>query len=134
MTLKNQKPKDHTVNRYIVALLVVLAATGTEAQTSQMVLKRALSDISEGQILNLTDTKALENDLLSVIRALQEPQKEENTRFGKQQQNHAGNLALIVLQPSVFPVFFVDIRPIINPQQRVCYDSIIIRGPDMRGC
>ena len=33
------------VNRYITALLVVLAATGMEAQTYQQALKFALTDI-----------------------------------------------------------------------------------------
>ena len=34
------------VNRYITALLVVLAATGMEAQTYQQALRFALNDIS----------------------------------------------------------------------------------------
>ena len=39
------------VNRYITALLVVLAATGMEAQTYQQALKFALTDISYDEFI-----------------------------------------------------------------------------------
>ena len=40
------------VNRYITALLVVLAATGMEAQTYQQALKFALTDISYDEFIH----------------------------------------------------------------------------------
>ena len=39
------------VNRYITALLVVLAATSMEAQTYQQALKFALTDISYDEFI-----------------------------------------------------------------------------------
>lgn len=47
------------VNRYITALLVVLAATGMEAQTYQQALKFALTDISYDEFIQQPEAKAL---------------------------------------------------------------------------
>ncbi len=49
------------VNRYITALLVVLAATGMEAQTYQQALKFALTDISYDEFIQQPEAKALED-------------------------------------------------------------------------
>ncbi len=51
------------MNRYITALLVVLAATGVEAQTYRSALKLALGDLSAEQIIGQPEAKALEEDL-----------------------------------------------------------------------
>ena len=56
------------VNRYITALLVVLAATGMEAQTYQQALRFALTDISYDEFIQQPEAKALEEDILSVIK------------------------------------------------------------------
>ena len=58
------------VNRYITALLVVLAATGMEAQTYQQALRFALTDISYDEFIQQPEAKALEEDILSVIKAI----------------------------------------------------------------
>ena len=60
------------VNRYITALLVVLAATGMEAQTYQQALRFALTDISYDEFIQQPEAKALEEDILSVIKAIKE--------------------------------------------------------------
>lgn len=60
------------VNRYITALLVVLAATGMEAQTYQQALRFALTDISYDEFILQPEAKALEEDILSVIKAIKE--------------------------------------------------------------
>lgn len=58
------------VNRYITALLIVLAATGVEAQTYKSALKLALTDISYDEFIQQPEIKALEDDILSVIKAI----------------------------------------------------------------
>ena len=60
------------VNRYITALLVVLAATGMEAQTYQQALKFALTDISYDEFIQQPEAKALEEDILYVIKAIKQ--------------------------------------------------------------
>ena len=60
------------VNRYITALLVVLAATGMEAQTYQQALRFALTDISYDEFILQPEAKALEEDIRSVIKAIKE--------------------------------------------------------------
>ena len=60
------------MNRYITALLVVLAATGVEAQTYRSALKLALGDLSVEQIIDQPEAKALEEDLLTIIKALKQ--------------------------------------------------------------
>ena len=66
------------VNRYITALLVVLAATGMEAQTYQQALKFALTDISYDEFIQQPEAKALEEDILYVIKAIKQASEEEN--------------------------------------------------------
>lgn len=60
------------MNRYITALLVVLAATGVEAQTYRSALKLVLGDLSAEQIIGQPEAKALEEDLLTIIKALKQ--------------------------------------------------------------
>jgi len=67
------------VNRYITALLVVLAATGMEAHTYESALRLALSDISYEQVCLQPEAKALEEDILAVIKAIKQA-SEENFR------------------------------------------------------
>lgn len=68
------------VNRYITALLVVLAATGMEAQTYQQALKFALTDISYDEFIQQPEAKALEEDILYVIKAIKEASDENHSR------------------------------------------------------
>lgn len=63
------------VNRYITALLVVLAATGMEAQTYQQALKFALTDISYDEFIQQPEAKALEEDILCVLKPSKRHQK-----------------------------------------------------------
>ena len=67
------------VNRYITALLVVLAATGMEAQTYQQALKFALTDISYDEFIQQPEAKALEEDILHVIKAIKEASDENHS-------------------------------------------------------
>ena len=65
------------VNRYITALLVVLAATGMEAQTYQQALRFALTDISYDEFIQQPEAKALEEDILCAIKAIKEATAED---------------------------------------------------------
>lgn len=70
------------VNRYITALLVVLAATGMEAQTYQQALKFALTDISYDEFIQQPEAKALEEDILYVLKAIKQASEDEsNTEY-----------------------------------------------------
>ena len=81
------------VNRYITALLVVLAATGMEAQTYQQALKFALTDISYDEFIQQPEAKALEEDILYVIKAIKQASEEEN--MSEQHYHQAAVLAAV---------------------------------------
>ena len=106
------------VNRYITALLVVLAATGMEAQTYQQALKFALTDIS----------KALEEDILCVLKAIKAASEDESIAT-----HHPILSATLVANSSDI---LTDIHSHIyydSPTEhryKVPYGSIVIRGPD----
>lgn len=68
------------MNRYITALLIVLAATGVEAQTYQSALKLALTDISYDEFIQKPEFQALEEDIMSVIKAIKAAQKDNNNQ------------------------------------------------------
>lgn len=65
------------VNRYITALLVVLATTGMEASTYQQALRYALTDISYEEFIQHPEAKALEEDVLCAIKAIKEASDDE---------------------------------------------------------
>ena len=57
------------MNKYITALLVVLATTGVEAQTYQSALKAAMDNATLEEFCNHLNIKGVETDILSVIEA-----------------------------------------------------------------
>ncbi len=65
------------MNKYITALLVVLAATGVEAQTYQSALKAALGNSTLEEFCNHLELKGVETDILSVIEAYKNIHKED---------------------------------------------------------
>lgn len=66
------------VNRYLTALLVVLAATGMEAQTCESALKAALGNGNIENICQQPELKSLEAEILSVIKELNAQQKKQD--------------------------------------------------------
>jgi hypothetical protein len=60
------------MNKYITALLVVLAATGVEAQGCQSVLKIALGDVNIEDLCHQQAFKGVGQDLLSVLEAFKQ--------------------------------------------------------------
>ncbi len=65
------------MNKYITALLVVLAATGVEAQSYQSALKIALSDVTIEDICHQQEFKGVEQDILSIIETFKQIKKDE---------------------------------------------------------
>ena len=115
------------VNRYITAILVVLAATGMEAQTYQQALRFALTDISYDEFIQHPEAKALEDDILCVLKAIKEVSEDEHT---------TQHYFLSVYIPADTSDILTDIHlyccfiPIIGYKKRPLYGSIVIRGPD----
>ena len=116
------------VNRYITALLVVLAATGMEAQTYQQALKFALTDISYDEFIQQPEAKALEEDILYVIKAIKQASEEEN--MSEHHYHQAAVLAAVkadILTDSHLNICF---RPVVVHKYKAPFGSIVIRGPN----
>ena len=115
------------VNRYITALLVVLAATGMEAQTYQQALKFALTDISYDEFIQQPEAKALEEDLLYAIKAIKEASQDEGV-------NQLYHLSAIIPteQADILAEnhHYIYFSPVIAHKYQAPYGSIVIRGPD----
>ena len=116
------------VNRYITALLVVLAATGMEAQTYQQALKFALTDISYDEFIQQPEAKALEEDLLYVIKAIKEASENDNIA----EHFHSSSAVLSANNSDILTDFshHICFYPIIAHKYKAPYGSIVIRGPD----
>ena len=65
------------MNKYITALLVVLATTGVEAQSYQSVLKVALGDVNIEDLCHQQAFKGVEQDILSVLEAFKQIKEDE---------------------------------------------------------
>lgn len=67
------------MNKYITALLVVLATTGVEAQNYQSVLKLVLGDVNVEDFYRLKEFKGSEKDILSIIETFRLIKEEKET-------------------------------------------------------
>lgn len=115
------------VNRYITALLVVLAATGMEAQTYQQALRFALTDISYDEFIQQPEAKALKEDILSVIKAIKEASEDHQKaqhHFPSAIQKADTSANLTESNP------YICFTPPTEPKYQAPYGSIVIRGPD----
>lgn len=65
------------MNKYITALLVVLASTGVEAQNYQSALRIALGDATIEDLCHKQTFKGIELDILSVLDAIKQIKEEE---------------------------------------------------------
>lgn len=117
------------INRYITALLVVLAATGMEAQTYQQALRFALSDISYDEFIQQPEAKAIEEDILCALKAIRQASCDEEP---------CGHQYLNAVLPSATSAILsayqtLHVYPRIT-ERKYCspYGSIVIRGPDLR--
>ena len=116
------------VNRYITALLVVLAATGMEAQTYQQALKFALTDISYDEFIQQPEAKALEEDILYVIKAIKQASEEENMS-----EHHYHQTAVpAAIKTDILTDLHLNIcfRPVVVHKYKAPFGSIVIRGPN----
>lgn len=117
------------MNKYITALLVVLATTGVEAQTYQSVLKAALGDTAIESPYHYQAFKDLEDNIANILKAINE-EKEEN----KVEPTHAKHFIYQVDTP-LFKItkdrFSLNILKdkfvLPNPSTHAC---IFIRGPN----
>ncbi len=117
------------INRYITALLVVLAATGMEAQTYQQALRFALCDISYDEFIQQPEAKAIEEEILCALKAIRQASCEEEP--GAHQSLAAVLPSATSATLSALPTFHcfprITVRKYCSP-----YGSIVIRGPDLR--
>ena len=65
------------MNKYITALLVVLATTGVEAQSYQSVLKIALGDVNIEDLCHQQAFKGVEQEVLSVLEAFKQIKEDD---------------------------------------------------------
>ena len=124
---KLHNKKNRMVNRYITALLVVLAATGMEAQTYQQALRFALTDISYDEFIQQPEAKALEDDILSVIKAIKEASEDH-----QKAQHHFPSAILKADASAILTESnpYICFTPPTEPKYQAPYGSIVIRGPD----
>ena len=116
------------VNRYITALLVVLAATGMEAQTYQQALKFALTDISYDEFIQQPEAKALEEDILYVLKALKKASEDEScTEYHYHQPAIITAANTDILTDSHLNICF---HPVVVHKYKAPFGSIVIRGPN----
>jgi hypothetical protein len=117
------------VNRYITALLVVLAATGVEAQNLQSALKLAMTgEISYEQFIQQPEVKMLEDDILSVIKAFKEADEEDDLQF-----NYISGLHSLesYVPANIIFAHKTKVRDFIQPILHILHPcSIVIRGPN----
>ena len=117
------------VNRYITALLVVLAATGMEAQTYQQALKFALNDISYDEFIQQPEAKALEDDILCVLKAIKQASEDESIA----EHHHFLSATLATDTTDILTDIHPHIyfHPLVEHKYKAPYGSIVIRGPDV---
>ncbi|ANR74015.1 hypothetical protein J4856_01120 [Prevotella scopos JCM 17725] len=65
------------MNKYITALLVVLATTGVEAQNYQSALKIALGDVNIEDLCHQQAFKGVEQEVLSVLEAFKQIKEDD---------------------------------------------------------
>ena len=65
------------MNKYITALLVVLATTGVEAQNYQSALKIALGDVNIEDLCHQQALKGVEQEVLSVLEAFKQIKEDD---------------------------------------------------------
>lgn len=117
------------VNRYITALLVVLAATGMEAQTYQQALRFALTDISYDEFIQQPEAKALEEDILCVIKAIKEASAEDEHIISHHSPTACLSACASDILTEIHPTIYF--HPAIEHKNKAPYGSIVIRGPDL---
>ena len=118
------------MNKYITALFVVLAATGVKAQTYKSALKAALENCSLEEIYHHVELCGIETELLPIIEAFKNIQKEKKKTPTYSKAN------LLVCEDTTSKSFN-DILTNYNKQTHIYLQNpsnngtIIIRAPNM---
>ena len=66
-------------NKYITTLLVILTATGVEAQDFKSALQEALGEFTVEEIMAQEELSSFKSDILSVLKELTAKQKRSNS-------------------------------------------------------
>lgn len=66
-------------NKYITTLLVILTATGVEAQDFKSALQEALGEFTVEEIMAREELSGFKSDILSVLKELTAKQKKSNS-------------------------------------------------------
>lgn len=119
------------MNKYIAALLVILAATGMEAHTYQSALKLAVGNLSYEEFIKQPQARALEDDLLAIIKAIKKA-KHDLKQLHQYKSNGTGAAHYKTNSPS--PTCFLEQdRNAHNAWRSLLahgyWKSIVIRGP-----
>lgn len=115
------------VNRYITTLLIILAATGMEAQTYKSALKLVLTDMTYEEFIQQPEAKALEEDILSILKAL---------KYAEKRTTDQSSLITACFPISLFAFAiqvqyqFLSPSPFFRNKQAIWGTSIVIRGPN----
>lgn len=117
------------MNKYIAALLVILAATGMEAHTYESALKFAVGSLSYEEFIKQPQARVLEDDLLAIIKAI----KKAKLDLKQLKQFKSNGSALQKASRSSLTCFFEqDYHTHHDRQPLLAYaywKSIVIRGP-----
>ena len=119
------------MNKYIAALLVILAATGMEAHTYQSALKFAVGNLSYEEFIKQPQARALEDDLLAIIKAIKKA-KHDLKQLHQYKSNGTGAAHYKTNSPS--PTCFLEQDRNAHNAWRSLFahgywKSIVIRGP-----
>lgn len=116
-------------SHYITALLLVLAATGMEAQALEAALKSASNSVSINEICQRPEFRALQTDILSALKTFSQ-QKQSKKKYPN---SFTSNSLFAILSASPAQVELSEERCFYggadNAIMRVI-GSINIRGPD----
>ena len=117
------------MNKYITALLIVLATTGVEAQNYQSALKATLGDVAIEDLYHYQAFKDLEDNIVNILKSLNEVKEEE-----KIEPTHAKHY--VYQREASIPQIIEDSYSLNTPREKVILpnpsiiSSIFIRGPN----
>lgn len=120
------------MNKYITTLLVVLAATGAEAQNYQSALRAVLGNSTFEEICHQPEFTGLETTIRSIIEAYRNIRKKDETEPAKDHTTICHTVDMTALPHSAADntdIIDQDILP--NPS---IGSSISIRAPSLFCC
>ncbi|MCO6025819.1 hypothetical protein NG821_08215 [Prevotella cerevisiae] len=126
-----RKHKDYAVNHCIVTMLVLLASTGVETQAYHSALQLVLEGISNSGVNQTQETKAFENDILSIIRIIK-TQSDQTSPIQHLEKDAFFNYQPRILSYIEVGKYAYKQEPALKSANQTFKDSIVIRGPNDR--